>query len=121
MKVMVGMNYTSYRILILSPWGGLWVASHQTLGHLLSGSAHEVHFSPFPAYGCVLISLELAVEIGEFVVEDGNWHSVEDNPKSNAEEGKKPAQVGLWVHVSVAHRGDAHLYQKGRRMGLLVP
>lgn len=97
------------------PWGRLWIASSQTLSHLLPGSLHEVHVSPFPSYGGVLISLELAVVIGEFVVEDGNWHPIEDDPESDAEEGEKPAQVGLRVHVSIAHSGDAHLYR--RKMG----
>lgn len=91
------------------PWVGLWVASSQALSYLLSGSLHELHIPPFPSYGGVLVSLELAVVIGEFVVEDGNGHPVEDDPESDAEEGKKPAQVSLWVHVSIAHSGDAHL------------
>lgn len=99
--------------VILWLWGGLWDAFSQTLGHLLSGPPHEVHLAPFPSDGCVLVSLELAVVIGEFVVEDGDWHPVEDDPESDAEEGKEPAQVGLRVHVSVAHSGDAHLRTEG--------
>lgn len=108
-------------ILIFLPWGRLQVASSQTLCHLLFGSLHELHLSSFPSYGSVLISLELAVVIGEFVVENGNWHPIEDNPKSDAEEGKKPAQMGLWIHVSIAHSGDAYLYWKESRLELLAP
>lgn len=88
------------------------MGSSQTLCHLLFGSPQELYFSPFPSHGSVLIGFELTVVIREFVVEDGNWHPIEDNPKCNAEEGKKPAQDGLWVHVSIAHSGDAHLYRK---------
>lgn len=106
---MESTSHMSYKILILLSWGGLWVASNQTLSYLLSGSLHEVHLSPLPTYSGIFISLQLAVVIRKLVVEDGNGHPVENDPKSNAEEGKKPAQVGLWVHVSVAHGGDAHL------------
>lgn len=114
-KITGPISHVAYGTLILLLWGGLWVAFSQALSHLFLGSLHEVHLSPFPSHGSVLISLELAVVIGEFVVEDGDRHPVEDNPKSNAEEGKEPAQVGLWVHVSVAHCGDAHLHgKKGR-------
>lgn len=96
------------------------MASSQTLRHLLSGSLQELYLSPFPSHGSILVSFELAVVVRELVVEDGNWHPVEDNSKSNAEEGKKPAQDGLWVHVSVAHSGEAHLYRKGSGMELLA-
>lgn len=120
-KVTVSNSHAIYGTLILLPWSGLWVAFSQALSHLFSGSLHEVHLSPFPSYGSVLISFELAVIIGEFIVENGDWHPVEDNPKSNAQEGKKPAQVGLWVHVSVAHSGDAHLYGKEGRVEVLAP
>lgn len=106
---MESTSHMSYKILILLSWGGLWVASNQTLSYLLSGSLHEVHLSSLPTYGGILISLQLAVVIRKLVVEDGNGHPVENDPESNAEEGKKPAQVGLWVHVSIAHSGDAHL------------
>lgn len=121
LKVTGSTSHMAYGTLILLPWGGLWVAFSQALSHLFSGSLHEVHLPPFPSYGSVLISLELAVVIRELVVENGDWHPVEDNPKSDAEEGKKPAQVGLWVHVSVAHSGDAHLYGKEGSVELLAP
>lgn len=79
MKFMASTGRTSSQILIILPWVGLWVASSQALSYLLSGSLHELHIPPFPSYGGVLISLELAVVIGELVVEDGNGHPVEDD------------------------------------------
>lgn len=91
MKVTVSASQMSFEILVLLPLDGLYIASSQTLSHLLSGPLHEVHLSSLSAYGCVFISFELAVVIRKLVVEDGNGHSIEDNPKSNAEEGKKPA------------------------------
>lgn len=68
-----------------------------------------------PGDGRVLVGLELGVVVGELVVEDGDGHAVEDDTKGDAGEGKDAAQVGLWEHVAVAHRGNTHLnYQTPR-------
>lgn len=99
--------------VILWLQGGLGDAPSQTLGQPLPGPPHEVHLAPVPPDGCVLVRLELAVVIGELVVEDGDRHPVEDDAEGDAEEGEEPAQVRLRVHVSVAHGGDAHLGTEG--------
>lgn len=62
--------------------------------------------------GGVLVGLELAVIVGELVVEDGDGHAVEDDAEGDAGEGEDAAQVGLRQHVAVAHSGNTHLKEE---------
>lgn len=59
--------------------------------------------------GGVLVGLEFGVVVRELVEEDRYGQTIEDDSKSNADEGKNTAQYGLWIDVSVAHSGDADL------------
>ena len=65
--------------------------------------------------GCVLIGLEFRVIVRELVEEDGYGQAVENDSKSDADEGEDTSQYGLWVDVSVAHSGDADLQGSEQR------
>lgn len=75
----------------------------------------KLHLPSFLPAGGVLIGLEFGVIVWELVEEDGDRQAIEDDSKSDANEGKHSTQDGLWVHVPVAHGGDAHL--QGREEG----
>lgn len=79
-------------------------AFHRPLG--------KPHLPSFLQGGGVLIGLEFGVIVRELVEEDGYGQAVEDDSKSNADEGKNTAQYGLRVDVPIAHSGDAHLQRR---------
>lgn len=73
------------------------------------GSPCEVDLPSFFLESCVLVGLQLAVIVWEFIVEDGDGHAIQDYSKSNAQESKQATKVSFWTHISISHCRDADL------------
>lgn len=104
---LVAPQYPEHKVSLL--WQRVGSTFSTALRYFPHGSPCEIHLPSFLLESCVLVGLQLAVIVWEFVVEDGDGHAIQDYPKSNAEESKQAPKVSFWTHISITHCRDADL------------